>query len=590
MLIRRLATDILALRLAALGRRAALGAALGAALAPAIAGAQVAAPVGAPLAGPVGSVSVAAPSARVDSIFARFAIGGSPGCAVGVARDGRTVLERGYGMANLEYDVPNGPRTVFEAGSVSKQFTATAVVLLAQRGKLSLDDDARKYLPELPAYDRVITVRHLLNHTSGLRDWGSVVDLIGWPRGSRVHTHAHVLDIVSRQRSLNYPVGDEYSYTNTGYNLAAVLVSRVSGMSFAEFSRREIFEPAGMTATQWRDEHDRVVKGRATGYRQARDDGRTVFRQDMPFENVHGNGGLLTTVGDLLTWNEHLTNRTVPGGAATVAALERQAVLTNGRTIAYALGLFVQRYNGVPEIAHSGSTAGYRAYLARYPEQKLSVALLCNAGSANPTALARRVADVYLGDAARPPAPKYASGVVLPAETLARRAGLYRSTRDGAPLRLQAAPGGLVARGDTLRALSATRFANAPGTRTAELELDASGAVRAIRQATDDGDTVVYVPAATAKLGAAALAEYAGTYRSDEAEGPYTIAVKDGALVLRLRPAFELALSPAYLDAFTAAGGELLRFRRDRAGRVTEVSVGNGRVREMRFARDRANR
>ncbi|HEU0301073.1 MAG TPA: serine hydrolase domain-containing protein [Longimicrobium sp.] len=185
------------------------------------------------------------PVARVDSVFAAWRAPGSPGCAVGVAENGRTVLRRAYGLAELEHQIPNTPETVFEAGSVSKQFTAAAIVLLARQGKLSLDDDVRRHIPEVPDYGTTITIRHLLNHTSGLRDWGSVQDIAGWPRGTRIHTHAHVLDIVSRQRALNFTPGAEYLYSNTGYNLLAILAERVSGTSFAELSRREIFEPLG---------------------------------------------------------------------------------------------------------------------------------------------------------------------------------------------------------------------------------------------------------------------------------------------------------------------------------------------------------
>ena len=231
------------------------------------------------------------PEARVDAVLSRWDAT-TPGCAVGVSLQGRSVLEKAYGMADLEHDVPNTPDTIFEAGSVSKQFTAAAVLLLARDGKLSLDDQVRKYIPELPDYGAPLTIRHMLNHTSGLRDWGSVAGIAGWPRGTRVHTHAHVLDIVSRQRSLNFPSGTRYSYSNTGYNLAAIIVSRVSGQSFAEFTRARIFEPLGMTRTSWRDDYTRIVKDRAIAY----SGGPGAFSTEMPFENVHGNGGLLTTV------------------------------------------------------------------------------------------------------------------------------------------------------------------------------------------------------------------------------------------------------------------------------------------------------
>jgi CubicO group peptidase (beta-lactamase class C family) len=355
----------------------------------------------------LGFAQSAAPPApaSVDAVFARWNAA-SPGCAVGVGVDGRHVLERAYGMADLERDVPNTADTIFEAGSVSKQFTAAAVLLLARDGKLSLDDPVRKYVPEVPDYGaaRTITIRHMLTHTSGLRDWGEVAGLAGWPRGRRVHTHGHVLDIVSRQKDLNFTPGTNWSYSNTGYNLSAIIVARVSGQSFADFSRDRIFAPLGMTHTSWRDDYTRIVKRRAIAYEPAADG----YREDMPFENVHGNGGLLTTVGDLLRWNENFVSPKV-GGAAFVAEQQTPGRFSDGRPHDYALGLYVRTYRGVREVSHSGSTAGYRAFLVRYPDQRVSVAVLCNAANANPTQYARAVADAYLGSAFTAPAPAAAA-------------------------------------------------------------------------------------------------------------------------------------------------------------------------------------
>jgi CubicO group peptidase (beta-lactamase class C family) len=334
---------------------------------------------------------VASREAAVDKLFAAFTAT-TPGCTVGVSERGKTVLERAYGMADLEHDVPNRPDTIIEAGSVSKQFTAAAILLLAQDGRLSLDDPVRKYVPELPEYDAPITIRHLLTHTSGLRDWGSLAGIAGSPRGNRVHTHAHVVDILSRQRALNFSPGTRWSYSNSGYNLSAVIADRVSGTSFAEYSRTRVFAPLGLTRTAWRDDYTRIVKGRAIAY------ARSVagFRQDMPFENVHGNGGLLTTVGDLLKWSE--TYASPPEAwRGIVQQAQTPASLRDGRPLHYGLGLFVGKYKGVPEVYHSGSTAGYRAFLTRFPDQGVSVAVLCNAGTANATQLARGVADLYLG-------------------------------------------------------------------------------------------------------------------------------------------------------------------------------------------------
>jgi CubicO group peptidase (beta-lactamase class C family) len=334
--------------------------------------------------------------AQVDAVFARWT-SASPGCAVGVGVDGKPVLQRAYGMADLEWDVPNAPDTIFEAGSVSKQFTAAAVLLLVRDGKLSLDDPVRKYIPELPDYGSPLTIRHMLTHTSGLRDWGEVEGIAGWPRTSRAYTHAHVLDIVSRQKALNFTPGTAWSYSNTGYNLSAIIISRVSGRPFAEFCRDRLFQPLGMTHTSWRDDFTRIVKHRAIAYSQSADG----WHQEMPFENVYGNGGLLTTVGDLLAWNENFVAPTV-GDAASISLQQTPMKLAGGESTDYALGLYVRPYRGVREVSHSGSTAGYRAFLTRYPDQHVSVAVLCNAATANPTQFAHQVAALYLANAFTP--------------------------------------------------------------------------------------------------------------------------------------------------------------------------------------------
>ena len=333
------------------------------------------------------------PEAKIDAVFSRWTAE-TPGCAIGVSKDGKPVVQKAYGMADLEHDVPNRADTIFEAGSVSKQFTAAAVLLLAQEGKLSLDDPVRKHVPELPDYGAPLTVRHMLQHTSGLRDWGELASIAGWPRTTRVHTHNHVLDILSRQKALNFPTGTQYSYSNSGYNLAAIIVSRVSGKPFAEFSKERIFEPLGMTRTSWRDDHTRVVKGRAVAYSA----GGSAFKINMPFEDVHGNGGLLTTVGDLLRWNENFVSPKV-GDEKFLKIQQEPGRFNDGKSHTYAMGLVVNQYAGYTQVAHSGSTAGYRAHLTRFPQLHLSVAVLCNVTSGAATQYAMTVANMFIGSA-----------------------------------------------------------------------------------------------------------------------------------------------------------------------------------------------
>jgi CubicO group peptidase (beta-lactamase class C family) len=513
----------------------------------------------------------------VDPIFSSWTAD-TPGCAVGVSRDGKPVLARAYGSADLEHGIANTPDTVFEAGSVSKQFTASAILLLAQAGKLKLDDPIQRYLPELPDYGTPITLRHLLHHTSGLRDWEGVVLAAGWPRGTRVHTHAHVLDIMSRQKALNFPPGSEYLYNTGAYNLLAVVVERVSGKSFAQYTKDMIFEPLGMTHTEWRDDFTRVVKDRALAYAR-RDDG--AYHLDMPFENVHGNGGLLTTVGDLLRWNRNFTTERV-GGRALITELQRRGRLNDGLEIAYARGLRVTQFRGVREVSHSCSTAGYRAFLARYPDQAVSVAVLCNAAEADTTALTHAVAELYLGDALG--APVHAAPTPVDAARLARWAGLYRNVRTGEPLRLVLEKGALRAdRRGPLVPVSESEFTVAAG--QTRLQFRGEDVGRSFDLVGPDGQLVHYAIAQEWKPSAEDLAGYEGTYVSDEAEASYIIRVRDGVLFALRRPDARLALTPAYKDAFTAAAIPLFLFRRDTRGQINALSFVLGGVRDLRFRR-----
>ena len=513
--------------------------------------------------------------AKIDKIFERFNRTNSPGCVAGATIDGGTVLSSAYGMADLEHGIALAPESILEPGSIAKQFTAAAVLLLAQQGKLSLDDPVRKYIPEVPDYGSPITIRHLINHTSGLRDWGSVEGIGGWPRTTREYTHAHVLEIVSRQHAINYPPGAEYSYTNTGFNLAAILVSRVSGKPFPEFTREQIFAPLGMTSTQWRDDFRRIVRNRAVAYSPS----DNTFRQDMPFEDVFGNGGLLTTVGDLLRWNRNFTDAKV-GGRAFVDSQHQQGRLTDGRTIAYAAGLMVLHWRGLNEVSHSGSTAGYQAWLGRYPEQGLSVAVLCNVSSANATELGHQMADVYLAGLGSRPQVEIRSTDSL---SLAAKAGLYRSVRDHQTLSVEVQDGAL--RIDHRGVLTpVSDYVFSLGEDSPRAEFDATGKGLRMSTQVDEGNYYEKVEHWTPT--AAELESMTGEYASDEAEVTFQVALEKDHLVIHRRPDAMIALTATYRDGFSSSLGSI-RFLRDSGGRVTELSVGEQRVWDMRFRRVR---
>ena len=364
---------------------------------------------------------------RAFEKYTKAYVGPAPGCAAAVSLNGQTVFEEAFGLADMEHNVPNTPQTIFESGSVAKQFTAASLVLLQQEGKLSLDDPVKKYIPELPDYGAPLTIRHLLNHTSGLRDWGTVMSLTGAGRGDRVITQDLALDVITHQRALDFTPGAEYSYSNSGYNLAAIIVERISKQKFPAFVAEHLFKPLGMNNSSWRDDYQRIVPGRAQAYARQ---GDGPWRLNMPFMNVYGNGGMLTTVGDWMKWNAMLDSRSL--GAPLVEALETRGVLNDGRKIAYALGLEVSTYKGLKDVSHGGSTAGYQTFLARYPEKKVSIGVMCNGTSPSAGLIAATITDEIFG-----PYPETArtDSAKASEDELKKFVGLWRNEKTHSPAR-----------------------------------------------------------------------------------------------------------------------------------------------------------
>ncbi len=390
-------------------------------------------------------------AAQVDSIFSRFTPA-TPGCAVAVYQDGRILLAKGYGSANLEYGVPITPTTPFIVGSVSKQFTAAAIALLVEEKRIALTDDVRKYVPELADYGTPITIDHLVHHTSGLRDWWELVALAGL-RFDDTYAVADVLEMTARQRGLNFKPGDRYLYSNTGYIVMGIVVQRVTGKSLREFAAERIFGPLEMANSHYQDDHTQPVRGRAYAYSPPVG-GRyaiNVWNNDLV-----GQGGVMTTVVDLARWDDNFSTGRVGGPGFLKRQLER-GKLNDGTTLSYAFGINVGGYRGLDLVEHTGSTGGYRAVFTRFPQKKTTIAVLCNVSNAEPATLAHRVADHLLGDAFTAPAPSAASAttatregpvpsVQLPAATLGQFAGGYYSeelnanyeiTADGSSLTLK---------------------------------------------------------------------------------------------------------------------------------------------------------
>ncbi len=529
------------------------------------------------------AVDAAGITAEVDQLFENWDKPDSPGCALAVIKDGRIVYKRGYGMASLSYDVPITPSTVFNIASVSKQFTAAAIALLAQQGELSLDDEARKYIPKLPDFGTPITIRQLIHHLSGLRTDFSLLNLAGWRRDDSV-TQDDVLNLVFRQQDLNFAPGEKYGYSNTNYILLAEIVRRVSGQSLRDFTHAHFFEPLGMKNTFFRDDYTEIVKNMAHGYRPATGD---------TFRDLGGSTGLHTTVEDLARWDQNFYDGRV-GGSALIQQLHELGELNDGTVLANnAFGLIIATYRGLPIVEHGGSSAGYRAHLIRFPEQRFSVACLCNT-TTQPNELTRRVADIYLAKELKELAPPMVAreSIKLSEEQLSSKVGLYWYREDEMSRKIVLKEGKLrlvmsatSSRFFELEPLSEHRF-RLVGRPRAKLRFESATAGGRPILAEDFGGIGkfrIFEPVDLFTPTPAALAEYVGTYFSEEADAVFQVAIQDDRLVLK-RPRRDAAsLRPLLLDVFGIPGYSI-RFSRESNNEVSAMLF-NGAVRNFRFTK-----
>ena len=521
---------------------------------------------------------------RVDAVLARWDRTDSPGCALGISQAGRAVYSRGYGMSDLQHALAITPTSIFHVASISKEFAAYSVALLAEDGRLSLDDDVRKYVPEIPDYGQKITIRHLIQHTSGLRDQWQLLGYAGW-REDDVITERDVLGIVSRQKGVNFRPGDEYLYSNTGYTLLAVIVHRVSGKTLRAFSEERIFAPLGMRDTHFHDDHTMIVPHRTSAY-QPRDSGGWMI--SIPVFDTYGATSLFTTAGDLLKWMANLDAPGV-GSRALVDAAQKSAVLNSGSLTGYGYGLTIGKYRGLTAIGHGGADAGYRAQAERYPEREIAIAVLCNASIAGPGVLLRNVADVLLGTSAPPQVVSIDTipRTVSPAVTQ-RWVGTYRDTVSQQVMRVHVSGDSLLL-GDGRSLVTTSDTTARMGVSANALVLRTSGgAVTGITQLPRTTRALDFRREESFTPDRAALTSYTGSFYSDELDVRYEITLGDSALVMHNRKLDDEKLTPAFRDAFTVGFGATFPFGRDRAGKVTGFTITDGRVRGVRFDRERA--
>ncbi|MEX2177393.1 MAG: serine hydrolase domain-containing protein [Gemmatimonadaceae bacterium] len=536
---------------------------------------------------------------RADSVFQRFDHTDSPGCALGVYQDGKIQYARGYGMASLEHGVALSPRSVLDVGSISKQFTAMAMLILEKEGKLSLDDPIRKLIPEMPAYADRITWRRALSQTSGLRDLYTMMGQTG--RSFRGDT-IDALRVITRSAEPNYEPGARYLYTNSGWILAAQAVYRLTGKTLAQFADERIFTPLGMHDTRFLDDNALMIPHLATGYgpRPGAAGGFRVARSAYD-GSIMGAGGVHTTVEDFLRWLNNYETAAVGGRdiiekMTTATALNDGSPAKSGATQAYAIGLSVGTLRGLRVIGHGGSWAGYRGHFLRFPEQRFAVATFCNLTTSGPDSLARKVAAIYLADRMQPDSSALwiatlqgAAVSDVAASNLRPYTAVWRNVERGEVRRTRAIGDTLFAIGGgagrtRMEPLGGGRFRLASGAETRfEGGGGASPSLMIVRTA---GDEVTFTRADSVALTPTQLAEYAGSYRSDEVEATHVWRVEKDQLVLYIDDRRFGVLEPSYKDGFTR-GGSVIDVQRDGRGRITGFVVESGRVRHLRFTRVR---
>lgn len=532
-------------------------------------------------------------SDRVDNLFAKWDNKDSPGCALGIIKDGEFIYRQGYGMANLEYNLPITSQSIFRIGSTSKQFTAMCITLLEEEGKLSLDDDIRLHLPEMPDYGTPVTIRHLIHHISGVRDYLTLAELAGEREDDYV-VDGEVMALIARQKELNFPPGTEFLYSNSGYFLLSEIVRCITGKSMRDYAEEKIFKPLGMVHTHFHNDHREIVKNRASGYMPA---GKSGFRISMTTLDMIGDGGVFTSVDDLLLWDRNFyNNRLGKGDPSLIAGMQEKGRLNSGRELSYARGLDVEKYKGLPLISHGGAFVGFRAEMIRFPEQCFSVIVLANLATMNPSGLALQVADVYLEDVLaeeKSPAPKKESPafVALAEKKLRRLTGTFVDKEREHVVRINQTAKGIsaVRAGNAIAFLPVDEnqfFSQAPPHRFSLQFSEKNGSLHLeLAGARPVSEKFIRIP--EYKHSKEELASYSGQYYSPELDVTYSLVLKEGKLYLKHQNPFmnspKMGMESVDQVWFTLdwwnIGFEI------KEGMVSAFTISAGRVKNIRFER-----
>ncbi|UCH92617.1 MAG: beta-lactamase family protein [Candidatus Aminicenantes bacterium] len=530
---------------------------------------------------------------RVDQLFRQWDKRYSPGCAVAVIKKGKIIYKKAYGMADLERSVPLTPESVFDIASNTKQFTAFSVALLAEEGKISLDDNIRQYFPEFPDYGHPITIRHLLYHTSGIREYAMLL-LLGGRRWINHYPVEDIMDLIIRQEKLNNTPGDEHIYSNSGYFLLGLLVQRVSGKSLGDFFRQNIFQPLGMKHTYFYDDISQIIKNRAIGYSPR---GASGYALEVSLLAGDGSGGILSNLDDLFRWDQNFYhNKLGKGSQDIIKTMLTPGVLNNGKKINYALGLLVGKYKGLTIVTHGGGWNGYRSEIMRFPDQDFSVICLANLGTIDTYHLAARIADIYLADQLKekPKSRQELTAVSLPLSSLEDKVGSYQNPVSYNVWTLSVSP-----QGDKLdvKSSSGAVFHLVPTSKTefktvgagfdflvSFIKPDPFGPLK-MKVTLGNYEPVICEPVPVLTLTLRQLKEYVGNYYSEELGAVYKLFLKDKKLMFKVRGLhFDVVMDPTVKDEFITIG-PYIKFVRNKAGKIEGFNIRTDGIKNLFLSR-----
>jgi CubicO group peptidase (beta-lactamase class C family) len=518
---------------------------------------------------------------QVDALFGKFDRPDSPGCALGVIENGQFTYKRGYGMANLEYAIPISSETVFRTGSVSKQFTAMSVLLADHAGKLSLDDDVREHIPELADYGHKVTIRHLIHHTSGIRDYLVLMAVAG-KRDEDYYTDEEVIEKLARLENLNFPPGDEYLYSNAGYFLLSQVILRATGKTLAEWADEVMFKPLGMENTHFHDDPRMIVENRASGYRPRKDGG---FEIDMTSLEMVGDGGVFTSIDDLIKWDRNFDSATL-GGESVMQQMLTPGKLNGGIAQDYASGLRVSRYRGLNIVEHGGAFVGFRAGMLRFPDQNFSAYCLCNSSDVDPTELLRQVTDIYLADYFQDDVLKT---IELPEDVLQKKVGTFWNERTGGFWDLELADGKLAltrgGRPTELLALSEEDFVIERGLSRVKVRFEGEAPLKMTVQS-EGQRPFEYLRVERVELAKNQMPKYEGSYHCRELDATYELQIDgEGNLILKMAPLPDRTLTPVTERVFRYQAGSLV-FKISPSDTVDGFRLSVGRARNFEFVKE----